>query len=226
VLGIGRLRGTSGFVLATTGTAVNAYGTLGYYAGGTTYYGVYANGDFGGTGAKFFIEPHATDPSREVRYVALEGPEAGTYFRGTARTQAGEAVIEVPESFRQVTDEEGMTVQVTPIGELAMVAVMSQDLNQVVVHSSKDVSFHYLVQGVRHGYKNYEPIVESGDFVPSKADARIPAYLNDAQKAKLIANGTYNADGTVNMRTAERMGWTTMWKRQAEAQNVAKPPKQ
>lgn len=27
----------------------------------------------------------------------------------------------------------------------------------------------------------------------------------------LISNGTYREDGTVNMETAERMGWTKTW---------------
>ena len=31
-------------------------------------------------------------------------------------------------------------------------------------------------------------------------------------KSRLIANGTYNADGTVNMDTAKRLGWTEKWK--------------
>ena len=35
--------------------------------------------------------------------------------------------------------------------------------------------------------------------------------LSDGEKARLIANGTYNADGTVNMETAERLGWVKMW---------------
>jgi hypothetical protein len=27
----------------------------------------------------------------------------------------------------------------------------------------------------------------------------------------LISNGTYNADGTVNVETARRLGWDRMW---------------
>jgi hypothetical protein len=27
----------------------------------------------------------------------------------------------------------------------------------------------------------------------------------------LIQNGTYNADGTVNMETARRLGWDKVW---------------
>jgi len=30
------------------------------------------------TGTKNFIEPHPTDASKKIRYVSLEGPEAGS----------------------------------------------------------------------------------------------------------------------------------------------------
>jgi hypothetical protein len=35
-------------------------------------------------------------------------------------------------------------------------------------------------------------------------------------KARLIANGTYNPDGTINMTTAERVGWAQKWREQEE----------
>jgi hypothetical protein len=146
-----------------------------------------------------------------IRYVALEGPEAGTYFRGTARTVHGEAVIEVPESFRIVSDEEGMTVQLTPIGALSTMAVMSQDLNRILVRSNKDVAFHYLVQSVRRALRDWQAVAEGAEFVPRSPDERMPEYLTEEAKRRLISNGTYNEDGTVNMTTAERLGWTKTW---------------
>ena len=39
----------------------------------------------------------------------------------------------------------------------------------------------------------------------------MPAYFNDAEKRALIANGTYNADGTVNLETAKAQGWDQKW---------------
>ena len=48
-------------------------------------YAFYAStGDYGGNGAKYFVEPHPTDPTKMIKYVSLEGPESGTYFRGRA----------------------------------------------------------------------------------------------------------------------------------------------
>jgi hypothetical protein len=183
--------------------------TLGFLA--TTNYGVYSVGDFGGTGAKYFVEPHPQDASKVIRYVALEGPEAGTYFRGISETHGGIAVIDVPETFRLVTERDGLTVQLTPVGELATLAVVSKDLNRIVIRSSADVHFDYQVNGVRHSYAGFDPVSTSSEFAPSSADAKMPASLTDAEKRALVSNGTYNADGTVNLETAKAQGWDRTW---------------
>ena len=180
-------------------------------------WGVYSNGNLGASGTKSFVEPHPTDPTMTIRYVALEGPEAGTYFRGTAKTVDTEAVIPVPETFRIVTAEEGLTVHLTPIGELAQIAVISRDLNRIVVRSSRDATFDYLVHGVRRAFKDWQVVAEGREFRPGSPDDKTPAWLTEEAKKRLIANGTYNADGTVNMSTAERLGWAKTWREQAEA---------
>jgi hypothetical protein len=200
--------GVRGEVYNGKGTYV-ALGILGLHS--LNYYGVWSTGDFGGTGNKYFVEPHPTDASRVIRYICMEGPEAGTYFRGTGRTVGGQAVIEVPESFRMVTDEEGITAQVTATGR-TRIWVESEDLNQIVVRSDDDVRFHYLVQGIRRAFKGFEPIVEGEEFAPSSPKDVMAAGLPEESKKRLIANGTYNADGTVNMTTAERLGWAQKWR--------------
>ncbi len=209
--------------IGVKGAFMNTAGliTTAGYLGRDATYGVFSLGDFGGTGAKYFVEPHPSDASKVIRYVSLEGPESGTYFRGTARTIDGEAVIEVPESFRIVTDEEGLTVQVSAVGPLVMISVESEDLNQIVVRSSKDVTFHYLVQGVRRAFKDHRAISEGREFMPESATERMPLSLTEEARRRLIANGTYNPDGTVNMDTAERLGWTKMWAEREERARAA-----
>ena len=209
-------RAVYGAIFKTSTVSYQEGGILGYKNGGTSY-GVFSEGNFGGTGAKYFVEPHPSDPEKVIRYVALEGPEAGTYFRGTGRTVGGQALIDVPESFRFVTDEEGITVQLTPVGELATIAVMSQDLKQIVVRSSKDVAFHYQVNGVRKAFRDHQAVAEGAEFRPGSAKARLPQYLPEASRQRLVDNGTYNADGTVNRRTADRLGWTREWEERAKA---------
>jgi hypothetical protein len=224
VEGDSRDAGVRGRLLDTNGNVVHL-GILGF-----STYGVYSNGDYGGVGAKFFVEPHATDPTKVVRFVALEGNESGTYFRGSARIVNGTAVIAVPEEFRMVTDEEGLTVQLTPVGAAASMFVASEDLDSIVVRSNRDVKFHYQVNGIRRAYKDYVPVVEGQEFMPySPSAGPLESYPAEIRR-RLVANGTYNADGSINMETAERVGWTRIWKeweerdRAAAAANAAAHP--
>jgi len=199
--------GVGGVMTDTQGTILRS----GYLANAS--YAVYAAGDMAATGMKPFIDPHPTDPSKVIRFVALEGPEAGTYFRGRGKFSHGRATIAVPDAFRFTTEEEGMTVHVTPIGGLAMVAVMRQSLDTIDVESSRDVEFSYVVYGVRRGYRDIQPIIDGQEFMPPDANARMPLYLNESQKQRLIDNGTYRPDGTVNADTALRLGWDKTWAR-------------
>jgi hypothetical protein len=205
------------FVLFNPAGTKVAQAFLGYNPG--TAYGVYANiGTIACNGCtKLFVEPHPSDASKVIHYVSLEGNEAGTYFRGTTRTFRGNAVIPVPEDFRIVTDEEGLTVQLTPVGAEASMYVVSEDLNQIVVHSSSDVTFHYLVQGIRPDYKNFKAIVDGSEYVPEGPDARMPAAWPEKVKRALVSNGTYNADGSINRATASRLGWDRVWEQRARA---------
>jgi hypothetical protein len=223
VLGITRFwSGVTGANLASTGTVVDTYGRLGYAT-----YGVFSAGDYGGTAGKYFVEPHPTDPSLVIKYVTLEGPEAGTYFRGKARFDRGTAVIEVPEDFRMVTDSEGLSIQVTPIGEMATVAVASIGLDRIVVRGSRNVEFFYTVNGVRRTMKGHRPIQASvGEYMPAKPGAKLvdQGWLREEQKRVLIQNGTYQVDGTVNMETARRLGWDRMWQAREHPQPQPEPP--
>jgi hypothetical protein len=206
VAGYGQ-RGVSG----TWFIAPNTFGAVGILGYSSTI-GVFAGGGFSGTGAKYFVEPHPTDASKVIRYIALEGGEPGTYFRGRGRFQNGIARITVPEDFRLVTAEEGLTVQVTPIGGMATVGVLRMDLNEIVVQSSRNIEFSYMVNGIRRTHKNLpSPIAEGREYFPESADARMPSYLTETQQRLLIQNGTYREDGTVNMETARRLGWDRVW---------------
>jgi hypothetical protein len=146
--------GSGGFVaegiLGTTfGSASDS--TVGPWA-------VFSSGNFGAFGAKHFVEPHPTDAKKVILYSSLEGREVGTYFRGTASIVNGTAVIMVPEDFRIVTADEGLTVQVTPIGGFSQAYIVSQDLNQIVIRGSRDVQFHYMVNGVRRAFQNFQSV--------------------------------------------------------------------
>jgi hypothetical protein len=211
------VEGISNFV-GVTGYHIDISGNLqtSGFLGATSTDGLQVHGNSFVTGTKSFVEPHPTDPSKVIRYISLEGNESGTYFRGRGKFQNGLARIPVPEDFRIVTDPEGLTVQVTPIGAMATVAVMKMDLQEIVVQSSRDVEFSYTVNGIRHAYRDAGPIVENdGIFVPMSRDAPMMGSYPPVIRQRLISNGTYNVDGTVNMDTARRLGWDKAWEERA-----------
>jgi hypothetical protein len=212
--------GVEGRIVDSAGNLISG-GVLGNYGVGCC--GVYYYGGLAGTGPKSFVEPHPTDASRVIRYVSLEGPEAGTYFRGRGRFERGIATIELPDNFRMVTDPESLSIQVTPIGEITGVAVVRIGIDGIVVKGSRDVEFFYTVNGVRRAYNHWDPIQDNEKFfVPESAQAKLPKYLSEEERGRLIANGTYNPDGTVNMETAERVGWTKIWAdREAQARDAS-----
>ena len=194
---------------------VGATGVKGTSIGGTgigvlgvgPVFGVFATGSLGASGTKSFVQPHPLDASKEIRFVCLEGNEAGTYFRGTAQLVDGSAVIQVPEEFRLVTDTEGLTVQLTSVGAPAMLWVETEGLQQIVVRGDEDCTFHYQVNGVRRGYTDFEPIRSNVMFVPEKRGVAFGEYLAPEVRQMLVTNGTLKADFTPDEETAREMGW-------------------
>jgi len=170
---------------------------------------IYSGGNFGASGSKSFVEPHPTDASKEIRYASLEGREVGTYFRGSGHFVHGAATIDVPPDFRFVTSADGLTVVATPMGELATIACISKSLDRIEMRASADVDFDYIVSGVRKAFADFAPIHENISFVPRSAAgaANLAATLPPESVRRLIANGTLNADLTVNAQTARRLGW-------------------
>jgi hypothetical protein len=213
VLGISPGEGVTGGLVNGSGNE-RCFGILGFNTGpdAANAYALYGGGNYLATGTKMFADPHPTDSSKIIKYISLEGAESGTYFRGKGRFQRGMARIAVPEDFRLVTDEEGLTVQITPIGGMATVGVMKADLNEIVVQSSRNLEFYYLVNGIRLTQKHAPAgIVQGNEFMPRHPTSKIPLYLTDKQREMLIQNGTYKADGTVNMETAHKNGWDRLW---------------
>jgi hypothetical protein len=122
--------------------------------GGTTT----ITGNLTVTGVKNFAMVDPGDSKKAIYYAALEGPEAGTYFRGTAKTVNGEAVIELPGYFGRITEKERMTVQITPVGAPNQLYVAERTPDRLVIKVAKgspDGEFDYFVQGVRKGYLDY-----------------------------------------------------------------------
>lgn len=136
--------------------------------GGVTIAGnLTINGNITATGVKNFAVEDPADPQRAIYFAALEGPEAGTYFRGTAKLKEGEAVIELPGYFSRVTEPEKLTVQLTLVGHWGQIYVAEKSLERLVIRAAPgtpDLEFDFLVQGVRKGYLDFE--VERPNTLP------------------------------------------------------------
>jgi len=170
----------------------------------------------GGTGivfgsAKAFVQPHPADPTKEIQYISLEGPEHGVYLRGSSRLIGGEAVIELPESFRLVAREEGLTVNLTPLGPNRGLYVERKGLDGIVVRENEGgkgaVSFDFLVMGERAAMPHHVAIQENTHFAPEPGTTVAEGRLPGAYRDLMIRNGTLNVDGSVNEVNATGLGW-------------------
>ena len=158
----------NGVILGTTNSTPLVLGTNGTNrleiaaAGGVTI-----TGNLTVTGTKAFAQVDPADSSKALHYIALEGPEAGTYYRGSARTVNGEVVIELPGYFSRITESEKMTVQLTPNGKWGQMYVASKSPERIVVkvvEGTEDIEFDYFVQGIRKGYMDFQ--VERENTLP------------------------------------------------------------
>jgi hypothetical protein len=121
---------------------------------------VVIDGDLTVYGNKQFAENHPTDPDKIISYISLEGAEAGIYTRGTAQIIDGETTIDLPEHFSLLASDGNLTVMLTPLGNWLELYVTEKSPERIVVHeaSGKSGEFDYLVQGIRKGHENFQPI--------------------------------------------------------------------
>jgi len=147
---------------------------------------------------KAFLQNHPTDPGRLMAYVALEGPEAGTYTRGSGSLRGGEARITLDPTFALTTNPDiGLTAVVTPRRARADLYVASVSTQELVVRTgaaaADEVAFDYVVNGLRVGFENQAVILESARFpsatVPSAevAATRLAAMPEDVRASTPLA---------------------------------------
>ena len=132
-------------------------------------------------GTKSFVQNHPEDPGAVIVYTALEGDEAGTYTRGSARLVGGEARIALGETFRWVTNPDiGLTAHLTPVGDWADLYVASKSTTEIVVRShdprARDAAFDYVVFGLRIGFED-NPVVRDKEH-----DMPIPAVVSGREQ--------------------------------------------
>lgn len=114
---------------------------------------------------KNFVQPDPDDPKRDIVYACVEGPEAAAYVRGTARLSGGAAHVTLPRHFQNVSVNEGLTVQLTPLsGDSEGLAIVKKSNTGFDVRELRrgrgTYEFDWEVKAVRRGltgYKVYRP---------------------------------------------------------------------
>ena len=104
------------------------------------------NGSFGAT-TKSFVIPHPTKQGKTLQHGSLEGPEHGVYYRGRLEGD----MIQLPEYWTELVDEDTITVQLTPNGDFQMLFVEKIEDNQVFVANAADegIDCFYIIHGER-----------------------------------------------------------------------------
>jgi hypothetical protein len=96
--------------------------------------------------SKSFDIVHPTQEGKRLRYGSLEGPEYGVYVRGKL---SGENIIELPEHWTGLVDENSITVQLTPCGRKQDLYVGDIINNTVEVLGDESPECYYIVFGER-----------------------------------------------------------------------------
>ena len=125
--------------------------------------------DLAVTGVKNFHIQHPRDPSKEIWYACVEGPEAAAYERGSAHLQNGETFVPFSEHFAAIINPATVTVQLTAQStDTYGLAVVEKTATGFRVKELKggtgNFSFDWEVKAVRTGYEGYQPV---RPFVPS-----------------------------------------------------------
>lgn len=116
--------------------------------GGSTNFYVTANGDLSAT-SKSFLIPNKRKPGFMLRHGSLEGPEHGVYVRGKLN---GQSIIQLPDYWSWLVDENSITVQLTPIGTFQKYLVKSISTSEIEIsnlENSENINCFYIIHGER-----------------------------------------------------------------------------
>jgi hypothetical protein len=158
----------------------------------TVLQNVTIHGNLSVFGSKNFVQPHPTDDTKKIVYVAAEAGEALTMARGISKTENGIAVVKLPDHFALVTsDEAPVTVQLTVEGAPALVYIVSKSKQAIEVKMKEsdyrefsDVTFHYFVQGIRDGFEDHIAVQDlTAESDEAKASPKRLRYQERVNKA-------------------------------------------
>ena len=102
---------------------------------------------------KSFVIDHPTKEGMKLRYGSLEGPENGVYVRGKSEL----LVIDLPDYWTGLVDEDSITVNLTPIGSAQQLWVESISDNKIFIGSTNPTAkYFFTVFGERKDVEKLE----------------------------------------------------------------------
>ena len=154
----GNITMDGGGSLNTTGGSIDTNGgniSLGTGTLNGTIPGSAVNVDTVTATVKNFVIDHPT-PEKEgykLRHSSLEGPEIGVYFRGKSTSN----IIDLPDYWIDLVEEESITVNLTPFGSPCQHYIEDIRDNQVIIGCACGTpNYHFTVYGER---KDVEKLV-------------------------------------------------------------------
>ena len=120
--------------------------------------GILVEGSLQATTKSFDIE-HPTEEGKRLHHGSLEGPEHGVYIRGRLEGD----VIELPDYWLGLVDEDTITVQLTPNKGFQQIYVDHIEDNKVYVGTQTDtpIDCFYFIQAERKDVEKMEVEYES-----------------------------------------------------------------
>jgi hypothetical protein len=121
---------------------------------------------------KGFDIQHPNKPNHRLRHICLEGPEAGVYHRGKGRGK----IIELPNYWKGLVEEDTISVHLTPVGNPYVLFVEQIKDNKVYIEtnwekSGIDIEYYYIINASRIDgepliveYEGTTPADYPGDF--------------------------------------------------------------
>ena len=101
---------------------------------------------------KSFVIDHPTKEGMRLQYTCLEGPENGVYVRGAVDGN----IIELPDYWTALVDEDSITVQLTAKGySQPDIYVEKIEANKIYLNSEQPINAYYIVHATR---KDVDPL--------------------------------------------------------------------
>jgi len=101
-------------------------------------------GHFAATSKSFLID-HPLDNNKKLQYASLEGPEHGVFLRG----KTNENIINLPNYWSALVNENSISVNLTPINVYSNIYVVDYNNTRIITNGNNGNYYFYTVYGER-----------------------------------------------------------------------------